>query len=586
MSALEFIRKNSLLVLIVVAAVGLGLLMMDYSDKGSMFSRDYYIQVNGTNYTYPEVAGMGENGESYLASLHSGTAGKLRTMFDKNEDDNLSEDELATLSAFVAEHPEYDTFPEFIAAVLQSWSYGFAEDASVNIAINRAVLQQEAAALGITPSKEQIDAYIQAMPAFRRADGGFDQEFYHRMTGFYKGVANNAQEKSFRSVISDLIVWESLTNMLTEGMRFNTKATSDLIDALSQQVKGKTAWLPASAAAAPAEPTEEELKAYWEQNKDNYKSTERRIVSVYELTPGEGSNLDALMVTADTLMQDLSQANGKGFDNLLQNAADNPENEPFSYKKEDGKSHTTYALCTREEAPEALKMEVDHNGNPTALADIAFNEIEAAPAVAEYEAAVAAGTADQLPAITQVRGYFPTRNGKLIFIRVEAIETPQTLEYEPAKAKALADLKKERADKALEIAANKLYEEMQAELANGTDAAFAKASAAGATVEDFGPVGIGLAADASKLPAGLETQALLSVAKGKLAPIVIREDGARISVVTDRTFEDSPEYSSIKAFSLIPSQNAQLRVQLVMDWLHNAYARYEVRLSEHIKLNQ
>ena len=48
MSALEFIRKNSLLVLIVVAGVGLGLLMMDYGDRGSMFVKDYYIQVNGT----------------------------------------------------------------------------------------------------------------------------------------------------------------------------------------------------------------------------------------------------------------------------------------------------------------------------------------------------------------------------------------------------------------------------------------------------------------------------------------------------------------------------------------------------------
>ena len=40
MSALEFIRKNSLLVLIVVAGVGLGLLMMDYGDRGSMFGKD------------------------------------------------------------------------------------------------------------------------------------------------------------------------------------------------------------------------------------------------------------------------------------------------------------------------------------------------------------------------------------------------------------------------------------------------------------------------------------------------------------------------------------------------------------------
>ena len=50
MTFLEFIRKNSLLVLIVIVAIGAGLIMMDYSGQGSAFSRDFYIQVNGTNY--------------------------------------------------------------------------------------------------------------------------------------------------------------------------------------------------------------------------------------------------------------------------------------------------------------------------------------------------------------------------------------------------------------------------------------------------------------------------------------------------------------------------------------------------------
>ena len=93
MSALEFIRKNSLLVLIVVAGVGLGLLMMDYGDRGNMFVKDYYIQVNGTGYSYPETANLGENGQSYMQSLRSNASSKLRTMFDKNENDDLDETE-------------------------------------------------------------------------------------------------------------------------------------------------------------------------------------------------------------------------------------------------------------------------------------------------------------------------------------------------------------------------------------------------------------------------------------------------------------------------------------------------------------
>lgn len=584
MSALEFIRKNSLLVLIVVAGVGLGLLMMDYGDRGSMFVKDYYIQVGGTGYSYPETAALGENGQHYVQTLHNTTSSKLRTMFDKNENEELEENEMAALQAWTAEHPEYDQFIQFLGNIFQSWCYGFADDAAVNIAVNRAVIQTQGEELGIAPSKEQIDTYLQAMPVFKKADGSFDQELYQRLTGFRNGAANNQQEKAFRSVIADMMVWEAVSNLMTDGLQLQNKSTSDLVDVMNQQMRGKTAWLAKDRLPAPAAATEEEIKAYWEQNKENYKSEERRIVSIYTLTPGEGSSLDALMATADIIMQDLSQANGKGFDQKLAAAAENPENEAFTYLTAEQKSHSTSELCTLVNAPAALQAQVEHNGKTTTLAEIAFNEVDTAPTVAEFEAAKAAGTDDTLPTIRQVRGYFPTADGKIAFLRVEAIETPTVLAYEQARDAAAADLQQERMANALTDAADKLYAEMTTICnENGIDAAFAKAAEAGAIVEDFGPVGIGISHKA--LPPGLETQALISVPSGKLAPMVSLSSGARISGVTGRTVETSPQYAAMKSFMHIPAMNARLRGEVLLDWLHDAYTRYNVRFSEHIKLN-
>ena len=584
MSALEFIRKNSLLVLIVVAGVGLGLLMMDYGDRGNMFVKDYYIQVNGTSYSYPETAALGENGQSYVQSLHSTTSSKLRNMFDKNENEELDDTEMAELQAWTSQHPEYDQFIQFLGGIYQSWSYGFADDSAVNVAVNRAVIQAQAEELGISPSKEQIDAYLQAMPVFKKADGSFDQELYQRMTGFRNGAANNQQEKAFRSVIADMMVWEALGNLMTDGLQMHSKSCGDLVDVMNQQLRGKTAWLAKDRLPAPAAATEEEIKAYWEQHKEKYMSEERRIVSVYTLTPGEGSSLDALMGTADIIMQELSQANGKGFDKKLAAAAENPENEAFTYLNAEGKSHETYPLCTMADAPEALRTQVEHNGNTVSLADIAFKEVDSAPAVAEFEAAQTAGTADDLATIRQVRGYFPTSNGKLAFLRVEAIEQPTVLPYEQAREAAAADLQAERVTNALSDAAGKLYETMTAACAEGgIDAAFAKAAEAGAIVEDFGPVGLGISHKG--LPMGLEVQALISVPSGKLAPMVTLNGGARITGVTGRTVETGPQYAAMKSFMHIPSMNARLRGNVLIDWLHDTYTRYSVRLSEHIKLN-
>ena len=584
MSALEFIRKNSLLVLIVVAGVGLGLLMMDYGDRGSMFVKDYYIQVNGTGYSYPETAALGENGQSYVQTLHNSTNSKLRDMFDKNENEELDETEMAALQAWATEHPEYDRFVQFLGSVFQSWSYGFADDSAVNIAVNRAVIQEQAREMGIYPAKDQIDTYLQAMPVFKKADGSFDQELYQRMTGFRNGAANNQQEKAFRSVIADMMVWEAIGDMMTSGLQMQNQNASELVDVQYQQLRGKTAWLAKDKLPAPAAATEEEIKAFWEQHKDNYKSAERRIVSVYTLSPAEGSSLEALMTTADVLMQDLSQANGKGFDEKLAAAAENPENEPFTYLNSENRSHVTTALGTLAAAPAELQVQVEHNGTTTTLADIAFNEVDTAPAVAEFEAARAAGTDDELPTIRQVRGYFPTRDGKIAFIRVEAIEEPTVLPYEEAKAAAAADLQSERVANALTDASNKLYEEMtKACEESGIDAAFAKAAEAGAVVEDFGPVGLGL--NQTNLPSGLEVQSLIIIPNGKLAPMASMNDGARITGVTGRTVETSAQYTAMKSFMYIPSMNVRLRGEVLLDWLHDAYNRYNVKLSEHVKLN-
>lgn len=574
MTVLEFIRKNSLLVLVVIAGVGAGLVMMDYSGKGSAFSNDFYIKVNGTGYSDAEAFALGENGQSYIQSLYSNCQRKLTERFDTDRNEKFDESEEAAMNAWLSQNPEVGNALQVLNSIYRSWSYGPAKG-ETNYAINRAIVRAEAETLGLAPSKEQIDAYIQALPAFHNTDGSFDQDFYQRLTGFRNGVASSPTEKAFREVISDMICWECINALMTDGVQYNTKAQGSIIDARFQKVSGKTAWLAKEAVAAPAEPTEEEIIAYHEANKERYKSEERRIISLYTLTPAGDTTPDALLSTADIIMQDLSQANGKGLDAILEGAAANPENAEFTYLLADGSTHVTLPLCALSQLPAELNATVEHNGESTALGQVLFSEVETAPTVAEYEAA---GNTEKITSIRQIRGFFPTKDGKLVLARVEAIEAPMVLPYEQARDKALADLRAERAENAMTDTAKKLYDDMTASLAGGDmNAVFDKAAAAGAVVSDFGPVS--LLQVSGDLPKGTSTHDLMCTPAGKLTPFVTMPDGVAFTAVTARTIEDSSEYTYRKYGQILPNQNSGLSSDIMTDWLNSAYIRYNVLLA-------
>ncbi len=581
MTVLDFIRKNSILVLIVIVGVALGLVMMDYGNQGSMFSRDFYVQVNGTGYNYPETEALGGNGEHYVSQLMSSVNQRVTSNFDADGSEDLDANELKNAEAWMEANPQVDEALARMQLAYQTWGRGPAKDHAVNIAISRALLREQAKELGITPSKEQVDSFIRSFPAFVKADGSFDQSLYQRLAGYRNGVADNSQERAFRSVISDLIIWQGLRSMLTEGIRYDRRAAAAFIDTLNQQMLVKTAWLPLAAVGEPAEPTEEELKAYWEQRKANYMSEEKRIVSVYTLAPAEGSTLDALLSTTDIIMQDLSQANGRGFEEMLEKAADNPELSPFTYKTAEGKSHVTLPPCTLAELPAALQEEV---GEGQTLGQAAFAvESSACPSVQEYEQAAAAGKADSLANIKQLRGFFTTKEGSLVLARVEAVEKPVVLEYEAARERALADLRRERKDNALELRAKEIFAAMEAALGGegGVTAAFDKAAEMGAEVSTFGPVGMDINAE---LPQGADINALMRTPSGKLAPLVVLPEGARVSSVIDRTVLDSPEMRGLRDMFLLRRLNDQLELYLFTDWHSDAIGRYKVQPSKHVEL--
>lgn len=582
MNILEFIRKNSLLVIIVIAGVGLGLVMMDYSGKASAFSRNYHFNINGTGYSYGEAESMGANGKEFITSLAVATR-KLTDRFDLNGDERFDEQEAAALDAWLRAHPEVGQSNTLLNNIYSAWHYGYCYDDTINVAINRAMIQTAGQALGIRPSEDQIDEYLKNMPAFRQEDGSFNTDLYRRLAGYRHETANRVQEEIFRGVIADIMTWEALESLVSSDVNYNTQAQLALIDALFQSVSGRTAWLPADKAPQPAEPTEDELKAYWEEHKEQYKTPERRIVSVYTLEPGKDSNMENLNNTADEIMQELSLANGQGLDKILADAAENPEYDPFTYKQEDGITHRTYELATLDHLQELLTDTVNYDGEETPLARVAFAEINDAPSVQTYEAARDNGNAEQIITIRQIRGFYTSGDDKLKLVRIEAVDAPSVLPYEEAREMALADLKSVRHAEALNKFAEEVYANMQkAAEEKNLEAAFEVAKEAGAQVEKYGPLEVKNLL--TEYPSGVSAADLLGTPSGKLAPLAHLKDGARITSVDRRTVEDTPAISQQRRTHDLPRTNAQLRRNMMYEWLSSAYKVYNLQLSKEVRL--
>lgn len=577
MNILEFFRRNSILVLVVIFGVGAGLIMMDYSGKTSALSRNSFIVVNGHGYSSQEAGVLGSNGLEFLKSLIHATRQRME-QFDTNEDGTFSQQEIAALHA---ECPDIEESFAQLNSLYRIWSYGPSNKDFYNAAINRAILHAEGEHLGLKPSEEQIDAFLRAMPAFRMADGSFNHTLYKRIVGYRGDNPNRVQEEMFRAVVADIILWQAVHSYWASGVNFNTAMQSAMIDASEQSVTGRTAWLPADKVPAPAEPTEDELKAFWEQHKEQYKSPERRIVSVYTLTPAAESSVENLLYAIDFLMEDLTRANGHGLDKLLSDTARNPEFDEFSYTLEDGSTHVSYELSTQGELAERV-TQVNAEGTETSLATAAFSEISGAPTVAQYEAAKAAGDPEKNLSIKQIRGPFTTSDGKVVLVRVEAVEAPEVLEYDAARENALADMKVELNTNALANFAEKLYQDMEtaAQGEGGLTAAFELAEQSGATVESFGPQT--LDSLGSMLPAGVTNRDVMSTPSGKLTPLCLLDNGARISAVVRRTIETSPAKTAQRNMMLLPNLNEQLRSALMQEWINAAYSRFQVTLSDDV----
>ena len=144
-----------------------------------------------------------------------------------------------------------------------------------------AALTAEANRLGLSIGDAEVARQITQAPAFQGANGKFDRETYRmvlRQQGFTEGdFENRVRDDLSRSVLQGLV---------TSGVQAPAAQTNAYTAYVTESRPLSWAEIePADLAAQPAQPTAEQLKAWYEAHTQDYMQPEARQISYVWLTP-------------------------------------------------------------------------------------------------------------------------------------------------------------------------------------------------------------------------------------------------------------------------------------------------------------
>jgi peptidyl-prolyl cis-trans isomerase D len=146
--------------------------------------------------------------------------------------------------------------------------------------LSEAAIDEEARKLGLSVSDEALRAMIETNPNFRSKSGAFDPQLFASALR-----DNDMNERMFVTDLRKTALRQFIVAGLTAGIAAPKAATKAEADVRDQNRSIDYFVLPASAAGAIAPPSEEALKAFFNERKASYRAPEYRAIDVVALDP-------------------------------------------------------------------------------------------------------------------------------------------------------------------------------------------------------------------------------------------------------------------------------------------------------------
>jgi peptidyl-prolyl cis-trans isomerase D len=409
------------------------------------------------------------------------------------------------------------------------------DEAIENFSWNSLVLRHEATALGVGVTDDEVVGAIQAMPVFQ-TNGAYD-------SAKYVAIFENAlQPRGFgkdqlEDVVRDELRLKRLKAILGATSAATPAEVRAIYDEQYQKFEASVVRLKMEDFLATATAPDEDVKKLYEDRKSQLKSDELRKVKFAAF----------ILPTTDKPLE--GKARGEALQKLSKAAGD----FIVAMTEKDAKL---------DEVASKLGVKIEETPD--------FSRREPPPALADAPRAVAAAfkLTEKEPnsdAITTDRGYY--------VLQLAGIAPPHPLTFDEAKAQLVEQLKRERAQEALDLKAKEIRNKIEAEIKTGKTFADA-AQAAGAKAETFPP--FSRAEPAFAQPDAREVMsAAFEMKEGDLGPFTPTMSGGLIIHLDKRPPVDDSKFAAQKDFIADSIVRFQSEV-LFAEWLKQRRAEAHI----------
>ena len=540
---IENLRKYPGVILAALVAVFIGFLLMD-SQRFFRQGGHNAISINGVSYDINEYNRLGPSSQ------------KLCSMLTTYQSMALYEFSMALLDRDVKTQ----------------------EAAEKSFFTNRLFLRTASKDFGYEAGEAEIQEFIRDRSVFTDADPSdpnkksFNKEKYDAFLMNSLGK-NGMSEKDLFALIKDMLIYEKLSTVIAGSLDVNRSDIVESVQSERQKISASYVNLKLADFTGKQDPSEEDVKKFWEDRKDSFNTENRRKFSyligspkypagaekapapALQSKPGEAppepSAEDkkitedrrvaerAVALTMDDLSIALEESKGSDFDEQVKKA---------------GWELRITDLFTASTIPDEL-LKLTPRKTQKTIQQLLFS---------------LQTTADPLSKFTTS---FPVGEAEWLIARLDAEEVSRVKTYDEAKEDARKQLIDERAREAIKTAAEDAHKKIANSMKEGksfTDAA----KEAGHTAATIGPI-----SDRQTIPGQPNAQAIFTTAKytnpGALTENLIADSDTLIISVDKREIYKDPNFDKMIE-SRVEQAKDTLRIQAFQAWLAEKNANAKV----------